>query len=187
MILPFPMIDPTRHLPESFLAERFAGLQPAPRDKGTVRLLLARLPDRMRSLPERVTLDDDGMPGDAWGRDEHRDPEAQLAVMNHAVAGLIANGQSLSLFGDNLSLDLDLSEDNLPAGTQLQLGKARVVVTPKAHTGCSHYARRFGGDALGFISAKERRPLHLRGVYFRVVEPGRVAVGDPVEVLSRGA
>lgn len=187
MNVPFPTVDPTRHLDADTLAARFEGLAPMPRDKGTVRLLVARLPERMRGFPQRVTLDADGMPGDAWGRDEERDPDAQLAVMAHPVACLIANGQSLGLFGDNLSIDLDLSADNLPPGTTIQLGGARVVVTPMPHNGCAEYARRFGGEALGFISAKERRAAHLRGVYFRVVEPGEVGVGDTVEVLHRGA
>lgn len=187
MILPFPTIDPSRHLTEDQLAERFAQLAPSPRDQGTVRLLHARLPEQMRSLPERVTLGANGMPGDAWSRAEEPDADAQLAVMSHPVAALIANGQSMALFGDNLSLDLDLSAANLPPGTLLRLGAAKVVVTPKPHTGCADYARRFGAEALGFISASSRRGLHLRGVYFKVVEPGEVAVGDAVTVLSRGA
>jgi MOSC domain-containing protein YiiM len=33
------------------------------------------------------------------------------------------------------------------------------------------------------ISRPEARDIHLRGIYFRVIEDGDVAVGDAVEVL----
>jgi hypothetical protein len=52
---------------------------------------------------------DDGLPGDAWSRQRRRDVDAQLAVMRREVAELIANGQPLTLFGDNLFVDFDLS------------------------------------------------------------------------------
>ncbi|MFN8643443.1 MAG: hypothetical protein U0802_17940 [Candidatus Binatia bacterium] len=54
------------------------------------------------------------MPGDGWARRPPRDPEAQLAVMQRDVAALDANGQPLTLFGDNLLVDPDLSAGNLP-------------------------------------------------------------------------
>jgi MOSC domain-containing protein YiiM len=56
-------------------------------------------------------------------------------------------------------------------------------VTPQPHNGCAKYSERFGADALRVISRPEARDLHLRGIYFRVVEDGDVAVGDTAEVL----
>lgn len=182
----FPSIDHTRHLSTEQLAERFGMLSPSPRDKGTVTLLHARAEDRIRVTPPSAYLDETGMPEDAWGRNPDADPNTQLTVMNHAVGAVIANGQSFTLFGDNLIVDLDLSEDNLPAGSRLKLGAALVEVTPEPHTGCNLYAQRFGTDALRFISEKDRRSQRLRGIHFRVVEPGEVAVGDTIEVLHRG-
>ena len=68
-----------------------------------------------------------GVPGDDWSRRPPRDPEAQLAVMNTRIAELIANGQALVTFGDNLFVELDLAAAKLPTGTRIQVGRAGVL------------------------------------------------------------
>ena len=68
-----------------------------------------------------------GVPGDDGSRRPPRDPEAQLAVMNTHIAELIANGQALVTFGDNLFVDLDLSAAKRPTGTRIQVGRAGVL------------------------------------------------------------
>ena len=112
-------------------------------------------------------------------------PEAQLAVMRRDVAELIANGQALTLFGDNLFVELDLSAANLPFGTRLRVGAARVEMTAMPHNGCIKFKGRFGPDALRFVQAKETRDQNFRGVYWKVIEPGDARVGDAIRVLSR--
>jgi len=102
------------------------------------------------------------------------------------VARLIANGQDLSLFGDNLLVDLDLSAAALPPGTRLTLGGARLEVTPKPHTGCSKFRQRFGVDALRLTGDERYLHLRLRGVYFKVIRSGVVTVGDTLRVLDGG-
>lgn len=180
---PRPEPDPSRHLDLDALAAAWESQAPAPKDEGTVTLLVARLVDGQRHVPDAITVTvNEGMPGDRWHADPARDSAAQLAVQGHRIASLIANGQSLSLFGDNLTLDLDLSEENLPTGTLLEIGGAAFVVTPKPHNGCRLYRGRFGGDALQFISAPVRRHERLRGIYLRVVMPGEIRVGDTVHV-----
>jgi MOSC domain-containing protein YiiM len=114
------------------------------------------------------------------------DPDAQLAVMQRDVAELIANGQPLTLFGDNLFLDLDLSAENLPAGSRVRAGTALLAVTPKPHDGCRKFRARFGNDALRFVSKGELRHRNLRGIYMRVVEAGELGVGDAVELVAPG-
>jgi MOSC domain-containing protein YiiM len=110
-----------------------------------------------------------------------------LAVMQRDVAELIANGQPLTLFGDNVFVDLDLSTANLPAGSRLRVGAVELVVTPAPHNGCRKFRGRFGDDALRFVAARHLRPRNLRGIYLRVVSGGDVACGDPVVVVSRAA
>ena len=128
-----------------------------------------------------------GLSGDRWSRRPPRNPEAQLTVMRHDVAALVANGQALTLFGDNLFVDLDISAANLPTGTRLRVGAAVVEVTPKPHNGCAKFQGRFGQDALGFVAAPATRDQNLRGIYWKVVAAGDASVGSAVEVLSRPA
>jgi MOSC domain-containing protein YiiM len=106
--------------------------------------------------------------------------------MRREVAELIAHGQPLTLFGDNLIVELDLSAANLPTGSRLRVGEALVEVTPKPHNGCTKFRARFGEAALRFVQAPPTRDQNLRGIYWKVVEPGEVSVGAGIEVLSRG-
>jgi hypothetical protein len=153
--------------------------------------------DRVRVTPR------DGLPNDVWATKEPVKPEdvriakevgverwrldAQFAVMETRVARLIANGQPLTMFGDNLFLDLDLSARNLPVGSLVQIGReALFEVTPKPHNGCKKFSTRFGLDALNFVVNKDTRHRNLRGIYFRCAEEGEIAPGDHVEVIERG-
>ena len=181
--------DPASFLALDELCARLERATPAPRDTGRVMLLVTRVAaGGAREQPPRVVLTAAaGMPGDGWLRKSPDAPEAQLAVMQHAVATLIANGQPLALFGDNLFCDLDLSAANLASGSRLRAGAVLLEVTPKAHNGCHKFHGRFGADALRFVAHPPRRHLNLRGIYLRVVEDGAVAVGDAVEVVSRAA
>ena len=169
------------------LEARLAAAPPAPRDIGRVRLLVTRHRGGVRETVDRVTMSpDSGMPGDSWGRQRRPSPDAQLAVMQFNVAELIANGQPLTLFGDQLFLDLDLSEANMPAGTVLRAGTATLEVTPMPHNGCRKFRARFGDGALRLVTSRELRHLNLRGIYLRVIEAGEIGVGDQVHVLRRG-
>ena len=181
-----PEGDPSRHRPLAELEAGLRALPAAPRDEGRLALIVRRLADGTRETPAAVTLSGaEGVPGDDWSRRPPRASDAQLAVIDRSVAALLANGQSLTLSGDNLVVELDLRDENVPAGTRLRVGEALVEVTPKPHNGCSKFAARFGLDALRFVQAKPTRHRNLRGVYWRVVEPGVARVGDAIRVVSR--
>jgi hypothetical protein len=126
-----PWGDASRHLPLAELERGFELLVP-PKDVGKLALIVARGDDGQRQTPERTVLSvDGGVPNDAWLRDCPEKVDAQITLMRSDVARLIANGQPLSLFGDNLLVDLDLSVANLPAGSRLRLGSALLEVTPE--------------------------------------------------------
>ena len=47
-----------------------------------------------------------------------------------------------------------------------------------AHNGCESFVERYGRPAVVFVNAPKGKALRLRGIYARVVEDGRVTVGD---------
>jgi len=99
--------------------------------------------------------------------------------MNARAAELVAGGTDrMSLAGDQLYVDLDLSVENLPPGSLLAVGQAVLQVSEPPHLGCAKFVERFGADAMRFVNSRTGRQLRLRGLNARVVVPGTVRVGD---------
>jgi MOSC domain-containing protein YiiM len=153
---------------------------PPPRGRGTVRLLCVRLGRGEHACPPRVRLTVvGGVHGDRW----NGNPAFQVTLMNARAAELVTAGRrALDAPGDNVLVDLDLSEEALPAGARLRLGSAILEVSKQPHTGCRKFRARFGAEALRWINHDGRR--RLRGVNCRVLEDGEAAVGDVVELLQ---
>jgi hypothetical protein len=161
----------------------------APADDGILRLIVRRPGVETRELLETAELDSDqGLVDDGWlargskrTGDGSADPEAQVTLMNARVAALLAGPQDAwSVAGDQLYVDLDLAEANLPPGTRLAIGEAILQVSATPHTGCAKFSGRFGLDALRFVSTPEGRGLRLRGMNARVVQGGTVRLGDRI-------
>jgi hypothetical protein len=134
----------------------------------------------------------EGLVGDTWSSRPSRTsadggphPDMQLNIINARFARLIAGDEErAALAGDQLHLDLDLSQANLPAGTRLALGSAVIEVTEIPHSGCAKFRARFGADALRFVNSPVGRELRLRGLNAKVVVAGRVRRGDDVRKLA---
>jgi MOSC domain-containing protein YiiM len=105
--------------------------------------------------------------------------------MNSRILKMIAgNNDRIGLAGDNLVVDLDLSEANISVGQKLAIGEVLLQITDMPHTGCGKFASRFGQDAVRFINAAERKSLHLRGLYARVLKAGTIRVGDVISKVG---
>lgn len=183
-------------LPHLDATELDAGLDQilqAPKDGGTLRLIVRRPAEGVREVLPEARLDlADGLVGDNWRTrgsrstpDGSAHPEMQLNVMNARVVALLARDPARwALAGDQLYVDLDLSAENLPPGTRLAIGAAVIEVTAVPHTGCAKFTERFGLAAMKFVNSPTGRHHRLRGLNAKVIQPGTIRTGDPVRKIA---
>src|SRR5258706_1214745 len=177
-------------------AELEAGLDEircAPRDAGSLELIVSR-----PQIDERKVLDcgelsvELGLVGDSWitrGSSRTPDgsphPDMQLNIMNSRATALVAQHKDRwQLAGDQLYLGMDLSAENLSAGTRFTIGAAVIEVSPQPHLGCRKFVARFGLEAMQFVNSPVGRQLRLRGLNARVISAGVIRVGDVVRKIA---
>ncbi|HEX6221675.1 MAG TPA: MOSC domain-containing protein [Acidimicrobiia bacterium] len=162
------------------------GILAAPQDAGPIEMIVRRPSENQREVIDSGELTSaEGLVGDDWKNrvDEGAEPyrEAQLTLMNARVADAVAvTRDRWPLAGDQIYVDMDISKENLPAGTRLRIGDAVVEISETPHTGCAKFSGRFGKEALRWANVGEGRDRRFRGVYAFVVEDGGFAVGDKV-------
>ena len=201
---PTPEEHAAHHRSAAELDAALAGVRAAPRDTGTIALLVRRPGVDQREVLDAVPLTTaEGMAGDSWRErsssrtgDGSAHPDMQLNVMSLAAARAVAGDDPhrWAWAGDEIIVDLDLSFENLPAGTLLDIGgeadrpAAVIEVTDQPHRGCLKFKERFGKAALFWVNSEQGVPLRLRGLNARVVVEGEVRTGDEVRVRrSAGA
>jgi hypothetical protein len=175
-----------RHLTAAELEAGLEEIRRAPRDRGTLAMIVRRPGVDVRDVLELAELDEQlGLVGDCWQPDGEGDGfGCQLMLMNIRAADLVATSRNrVPLAGDQLYVDFDLSGENLPAGTRLAIGAAVVEVTPPPHTGCHKFTARFGLEAMKFVNSPVGRQLNLRGLSTRVRRGGAVRIGDKIVKL----
>ncbi len=180
------------HLTLEQLEAGLEHIRQSPRDVGVLKLISRRPNTDEREVVDEAQLDPaHGLVGDNWkargsrsAADGMANPEMQLNVMNARVIGLIAQDKTRwALAGDQLFVDFDLSEVNVPPGTRLSIGSAVIEVTAPPHLGCKKFSARFGPDAMKFVNSPDGKLLHLRGVNAKVVQQGVIRTGDSVKKL----
>jgi len=182
---------PVRHLDRTALEATLDHVRGSPAE-GTLELIVRRpaLDERVVLTEARLTRDE-GLEGDTWNRrisprtaDGSPHPDMQLNIMNVRILAAIAqSSERMPLAGDQLIVDMDLSEANLPAWTKLAIGDAVIEITDQPHNGCAKFSRRFGMEAHRFVNSEVGKELHLRGVNARVVEGGTIRQGDSIRKL----
>lgn len=158
----------------------------APADDGRLEFIVRRPDQDEREVVDEARLDPGlGLVGDRWAmQDAESTPSylaAELTLINTRVLAAIEPDRSRwPLAGDQLYVDLDLSLDNLPAGTRLAIGSAVIEVSETPHTGCAKFSARFGGAAQRWVNSEIGRIHRMRGLNARIVEAGTVRAGDTI-------
>ncbi|MBA3287946.1 MAG: MOSC domain-containing protein [Acidimicrobiia bacterium] len=178
------------------LAALEAGLghiRESPSDDGELVMIVRRPEIGAREILDEGELSlTEGLVGDVWPRRRSRrtpdgspHPDMQLNVINARFSALISqDADHRAQAGDQLHVDLDLSVDDLPAGTRLAIGTAVIEVTDQPHTGCGKFSRRFGAAVHRFANGEVGSALRLRGLNAKVVQPGTIRTGDRIKRLS---
>lgn len=177
------------HRTTAELEELLGDILASPKDDGPVEMIVRRPAENEREVIQSAQLTTDaGLVGDNWidrvdgnGEPNYR---AQLTLMNARVADAVAmSRERWPLAGDQIYVDMDISHDNLPAGSRVRLGDAVVEISEAPHTGCAKFSGRFGKEALRFVNVGPGRDHRFRGVNAFVVEDGAFQVGDLVTRL----
>lgn len=176
--------DAIEHLTTQEIEAGLDHIKAAPKDNGVVEMICIR-----PATDERVVLGscevsaEGGFQGDRWAQGKGTPyPDVQVTLMNSRCIGLLAQSKDRwQLAGDQLFVDLDLSNDNLQAGDQLAIGTAVLEVTKEPHNGCKKFRNRFGLDAIKYINSPVGKHLHLRGIYAKIVQGGVITVGDTIK------
>ncbi|HKV11996.1 MAG TPA: MOSC domain-containing protein [Thermoanaerobaculia bacterium] len=171
-------------------------IRDSPKQEGVLKRIVRRPGIGEREvLPQAELNCEEGLVGDNWSTrassrtpDGSPHPDMQINIMNARAIALIAQSSDRwHLAGDQLFIDLDLSAENLPPGTRLALGSVVLEVTSQPHTGCKKFVERFGEDALKLVNSPVGRQLNLRGINAKVVQPGKICVGDLVRRIQGSA
>lgn len=168
-------------------------IRSAPKDHGTLKMIVQRPREDERVVVDQGELSlSEGLVGDNWKtRGNKHTPDgsaslyAQITIMNARCTALLAQSEERwGLAGDQLYVDFDLSDENIPPGTRIAIGSAILEVSAEPHTGCKKFSARFGVDAMKFVNSPEGKRLHLRGINAKVIRGGIIHVGDVVKKID---
>jgi len=175
--------------PDRDFGPSLASVEAAPKAEGRLEAIVLRPTRETRRTVDEADLDAErGVVGDNWlerGSSSSPDGSAQLdsqvtLISTRVLAAIEPDPGRWPLAGDQLYVDFDLSQENLPIGALLEVGDAVLEVSPAPHIGCAKFSARFGSDALKWTNSPIGRELRMRGMNAMVVRGGTVRVGDAV-------
>ena len=135
-------MTPAVHLSREQLEAGLDSIRQSPKEQGTLDMIVRRPQTEVRDIVQEGALAlDVGLVGDNWktrgGAERPANPETQITLTNaRAIQHIAQSKDRWALAGDQLYVDFDLSEENLPAGTRLSIGSAVLEITAEPHYGC---------------------------------------------------
>lgn len=165
----------------------------APRDDAAIESLCFRSGYGARSFPDSIQVSAaGGIAGERWLKapwlrleDGSPDPRIQISILPKRVMDLCWRDRENTVHpGDTLVADLDVTEENMPVGTRLQIGSAVVEVSDMFNTACVKWKARYGAESLDWINQPANRPLRLRGILCRIVVDGEIRASDRIRKVS---
>ena len=174
------------------LAAALPAILAAPRDMGVVRLLCARPKPNARTFPDALVLTRaQGVAGDfemsrPWLTlpDGSPDPQIQVSIIPWQVLDLVWRDRDrVAHPGDNIAVEMNLTAENLPAGTLLAAGTAVLRISAEPNDGCAKWKVRYGRAAYAWTTATQHLPLRLRGLFCSVEQDGELRLGDTLHRL----
>src|SRR5260370_3895952 len=157
-----------QHAELTGLEQSLDHIREAPGDGGTVELIARRPAEDEREVLTEAYLDDrDGLEGDTWRARGSRhtadggpNPEPQPTLMNPRSAAAIAGERERwALAGDQSYVDFDISRNNLPPGSRVQIGSAVIEFRQAPHTRWPTLSPPLGNHPLPFAESPNRGAL----------------------------
>lgn len=159
----------------------------APKDRAAISMLCLRPGYNQRHFVDEITVTPEGgIPGERWSSrpwlrldDGSAHPGIQVSILSKRVLDLVwRHREEVPHPGDTFTVDMDLSEENLPVGQVLEVGSALLRVSDVFNDGCVKWKTRYGAAAKDWVNRPENRALRLRGILCSVAQAGRFQTGD---------
>ena len=165
----------------------------APKNDATIETLCFRPDYGQRTFPDRIQLSvARGIEGERWTKapwlklaDGSGDPRIQVSILPKRIMDLCWRDRANTPHpGDTIVADIDVTENNMPVGTRLQIGTAVIEVSDKFNTACIKWKERYGEESLRWLNHRLYHPLRLRGILCSVVKDGEISTKDRICKLA---
>jgi MOSC domain-containing protein YiiM len=168
------------------LLQSLKTLPTPPHGTGRVEGLVLRPKRGEREEVQQIELTPEGgILGDRWGKRNHSTTHRQVSAIRKDVLDMLSGDAWAALSGDNLHVQLDLSEEALPIGSLLHIGSAILRVSPEVYGPCHLFSGRFGQNAHDATLDPAWLSARGRGVLLEVVQGGMIRIGDTIRVEAQ--
>ncbi len=152
-----------RPLSTAQLDEALPYIISAPKDNAPILTLCYRPADGVRCFTDELQLSSEkGVIGDKWlkqvndGGKYSGDKRVQVCILPKRILELVwrnnnddgDDDEGIIYPGDNMIVDMDLSHENMPIGSQFKIGTATLEVSDVYNGGCKKWVARYGEDII---------------------------------------